>query len=75
MYGAKRNGGYETRLTQEARKGDTEIYVDVSGNIFIMANDTLAIAATSFDATGGEEVVVADYDFTTGKVTLQDPIK
>ena len=75
MYGAKRNGGYETRLTQEARKGDTEIYVDVSGNIFIMANDTLAIAATSFKATGGEEVVVADYDFTTGKVTLQDPIK
>ena len=50
MYGSKRTGGYFTRLTQEARKGDTEIFVDTSGGIFIMVNDTLALAATSYNA-------------------------
>ena len=75
MYGAKRTGGYDTRLAQEARKGDTEIYVDTSGSIFIMANDTLALAATSYNALGGEEVEVEAYDFITGKVTLKEPIK
>lgn len=75
MYGTSRIGGYNTRLTQEARKGDTEIYVDNSAGIFITKDDILALAATSYNAQGGEEVVVQDYDFSSGKVTLVEPIE
>lgn len=44
------------RLTKEVRKGDLEIYVELGRDLRV--NDTLALAATSYNADGGETVLV-----------------
>jgi len=53
-----------TRLLAEAKKGDTSI--TIAKDLDLVAGDRIALAATSFEHTAGEEAIVKDYVKTTG---------
>lgn len=72
MYGQTRKGKMR-RLTQEALKGDTEIYIETG--LDIRPGDSIGIGATSFVPWASDDGIVQQYDNETGKITLQTALE
>lgn len=53
-----------TRLLAEAKKGDTSI--TIAKDLDLVEGDRIALAATSFEHTAGEDAIVKAYNAKTG---------
>jgi hypothetical protein len=62
-----------TRLMQPALKGATSITVDTG--LDWVADDRIALAATSYDSLASEDVIISAYDTVTGIATLKTPLQ
>lgn len=72
MYGQPRTGKL-TRLHSEVSMDSTEIYVEAG--LDWVAGDRIALGPTSFTHDRSEDNFVTAYDSSSGKVTLQTPLK
>lgn len=63
MVGKKRSFKM-TRLLAEAKKGDTSI--TIAKDLDLVEGDRIALAATSFEHTAGEDAIVKAYNAKTG---------
>lgn len=72
MFGKPRSQK-STRLYQEAKKGDSIIFVETG--LYLIEGDRIALAPTSYAFGASDQSQVKSYNQSTGTLELETPLK